>query len=247
MRIFAYYSLFFLAKYVRRHQSIDACSINVEEMTPKKWRTIDMGLTRSMLNGMGLTPDQISAVIEAHTETTDALKEQRDSYKADSERIADLEKKLAEAEKKLANADGEEGWKAKYEEEHKAFESYKTEQKEAEVLTAKKSAYREALKDAGVSEKAIDLILDSQKAQEAIKALEISEDGKVKTDGLSEGFKSEYAGFITSADTSGAKTDTPPAGSGGEITKEQFASMSYSERAKLFSENRELYDQLKGE
>ena len=37
-----------------------------------------------------------------------------------------------------------------------------------------------------------------------------------------------------------------PDGSSGGVTKEQFDKMGYSERAKLFTENKELYDQLAG-
>lgn len=38
-----------------------------------------------------------------------------------------------------------------------------------------------------------------------------------------------------------------PEGAGITITKEQFNKMNYSERTKLFTENKELYDELKGE
>lgn len=39
-------------------------------------------------------------------------------------------------------------------------------------------------------------------------------------------------------------TPKPKTGENGSVTKEQFASMSYPERAKLYSENQELYNQL---
>lgn len=42
-------------------------------------------------------------------------------------------------------------------------------------------------------------------------------------------------------------TPKPPTGSGSkDITKEQFKSMSYAERAELFNSNKELYDELNG-
>lgn len=43
----------------------------------------------------------------------------------------------------------------------------------------------------------------------------------------------------------GNKLNNPDGRSGG-VTKEQFDKMGYSERAKLFTENKELYDQLAG-
>ena len=53
-----------------------------------------MALTRSMLKGMNLTEEQVGAIIDAHKETVDALKEQRDNYKADAEKLADVQKEL---------------------------------------------------------------------------------------------------------------------------------------------------------
>lgn len=44
-----------------------------------------MALTRKSLKAMGLTDEQVDGVIEAHTETVEALKNQRDTYKADAE------------------------------------------------------------------------------------------------------------------------------------------------------------------
>ena len=46
-----------------------------------------MALTRPMLKGMNLTDEQVSAIIEAHMETVDALKEQRDNYKKAAEKL----------------------------------------------------------------------------------------------------------------------------------------------------------------
>ena len=53
-----------------------------------------MALTRSFLKGMGITDEQISAIIEAHTESTDALKAQRDNYKAYAEKLPAVQQEL---------------------------------------------------------------------------------------------------------------------------------------------------------
>ena len=49
---------------------------------------------------MGISDEQIDAIIDAHTETVDALKAQRDELKADAEEYAETKKKL-EAVKKI--------------------------------------------------------------------------------------------------------------------------------------------------
>ena len=63
-----------------------------------------MALTRSMLNGMGLTADQISAIIEAHTETVEGLKAsvKEAEKKADAEGREKIEEININPEKKTA-------------------------------------------------------------------------------------------------------------------------------------------------
>ena len=84
-----------------------------------------MALSRAFLKGMGLTEEQVSAIIEAHTETVNGLK---DANKA-------LQTQLEEAEQSAKNSgkDNDEE-KEKYEKEHADFESYKEQQaKNAEL------------------------------------------------------------------------------------------------------------------
>ena len=49
-----------------------------------------MALTRKMLKAMGIEDEKIDQIIEAHSETVDALKEQRDQYKADAEKLPEV-------------------------------------------------------------------------------------------------------------------------------------------------------------
>ena len=54
-----------------------------------------MSLTRNSLKGMGLADEQVSAIIEMHTESTEALKAQRDEFKADAEKLAEVQNILS--------------------------------------------------------------------------------------------------------------------------------------------------------
>ena len=47
-----------------------------------------MALTRKFLKSLGLDEDKVDSIIEAHTESTDALKKQRDEA---ADKIAELE------------------------------------------------------------------------------------------------------------------------------------------------------------
>ena len=43
---------------------------------------------------MGIEADKIDEIISAHTDTVNALKEQRDTYKADAEKLPAVQKEL---------------------------------------------------------------------------------------------------------------------------------------------------------
>lgn len=75
--------------------------------------------------------------------------------------------------------------------------------------------------------------------------LKLSDDGSVtgldeQVKVLKEIYKDQFGNG-----KAGSKLNNPDGRSGG-VTKEQFDKMGYSERAKLFTENKELYDQLTG-
>lgn len=172
-----------------------------------------MSLTRKMLKAMGIEDEKIDQIIEAHTETVDAIKEQRDQFKAEAEKLPSIQKQLDEANKQLESADPDE-YKAKYEQEKEAFRQYKQEQEGKETRRAKESAFRDLLKSVGVPEKRLDAVL--KVSSEAIDGLEIA-DGKIKgADALAENLKTEWADFIPTTTERGADTATPPHSAGGK-------------------------------
>lgn len=174
-----------------------------------------MALTRKFLAAMGIEAEKIDEIIDAHTETVNALKKERDdakaeatSFKADAEKLPDIQKELDDL--KAANADNP--YKEKYEKEHSDFEKYKADVTAKETKQKKESAYKAILKDAGISEKRIDSIIKVS----AIDEVELDDEGKIKdADKLKETLKTEWADFIVKEGTQGANTKTPPAGNGG--------------------------------
>ena len=78
-----------------------------------------MAFTRSFLSATGLTEEQVKAVMEEHVSVTDALKSDRDKFKAEAEKAAELQKELD-------GIKGGEDYKQKYEDEHKAFEDFRS-------------------------------------------------------------------------------------------------------------------------
>lgn len=170
-----------------------------------------MALTRRFLKALGIEDEKVDQIIEAHSETVDALKEERDGYKADAEKLPEVQRQL-EAAKKKAPKEGEETVsKADYDKLKAEFDEYKNDIQAKESHAAKEKAFREILKEAGVSEKRIDAIVRVSD----IDSVELADDGKAKEAAkLTEKVKSEWSDFIETVKTSGVKTPMPPANNG---------------------------------
>lgn len=189
-----------------------------------------MSLTRRLLNSMGIDAEKIDEIINAHSETVSALKEERDKYKtdaekykADAEKLPDVEKELNDL-KKAAEKDG--SFEKKYNDLKTEYDKYKNDV-DTEKTTAKKTAaYKALLKEAGVSEKRIDTILKVSD----ISGIELAEDGKIKdAEERTKSIKEEWADFIETSGTKGADTNTPPEGNGGNGDKPSRAAQLYKE------------------
>ena len=145
-----------------------------------------MSLTRKMLKAMGIEEEKIDQIIEAHSETVDSLKADRDTYKEDAEKLKTVQKELDDLKAK-----GDDGWKEKH----------------------------DKLKG----------------ASDHIKAA-----------------KEEWAEYVTTTTTTGAKTSTPPANTGGSVkTKEEIYKMENGRYVLSASERQaelaKLYQHEKGE
>ena len=162
-----------------------------------------MSLTRKMLKAMGIEEEKIDQIIEAHSETVDSLKADRDSYKEDAEKLKDVQKELDDLKAK-----GDDGWKEKHDRLKKEFDQYKNDVQAKETKAAKEAAYRAILKDANLSEKGIEKAIKYAEWDK----IELGEDGKLK--GANDHIKAvreEWAEYVTTTTTTGAKTSTPPA------------------------------------
>ena len=201
-----------------------------------------MAITRKLLKGMGLTEEQQDTIIEAHTDTVNGLKADVDRYKADAEKLPGVQKELDDLKGK-----GDDGYKEKYESEHKAFEDYKKTVDAEKTSAAKEKAVEAVLKKIGVSEKRLQSVAKLAKADGLLDALELDDDGAVKeADRLEKSLKDSYSDYIVTTSTQGANTANPPANSGGakltmaDIYKKDEKGryvMDYEARLKAIEEN----------
>lgn len=196
-----------------------------------------MALSRKFLKAMGLTEEQIDSVVEAHRETVDGLQKSLTTAEEKAKRFDDVEKELNELKSK-----GTEDYKAKYEAEHTAFESYKNEISVKEAKVAKEAAVKAYFESKGISGKNLNAAMRG--ASKEIAEIEV-ENGKIKNKTvLDDLLKGDFEVFVTKESVTGATTANPPANTGsGKMTKEQiFAISDDYERQKAIAENHELFN-----
>ena len=167
-----------------------------------------MALSRKMLKAMGIGDEQIDEIIAAHSETVEALKEQRDNYKLDADKLPAV---TAERDE-LKNNTENDTWKTKYDEMKSQYSEYKEQVKQDGLKKAKETAYRALLSELKISPKRFDAITKISN----LDSLELDDKGNIKDkEKISTDLKTEWADFIESDSDKIIKPETPPQTSGG--------------------------------
>jgi len=194
-----------------------------------------MALTRKFLQALGIEDSKIESIIDAHTETVDALKKERDAYKAEADKLPEVQAKLDKAQA-AAKDSGE------YDKLKQEYDDYKTEVAKEKALAAKKSALREIAKDAGLSEAGIAKVLKYHDYDK----MELDDKGAVKEKAaLLKGLKEEWPEYIQTTETKGAETATPPSGGkpARKTVEEIMAIEDDAERQAEIARNLDLFGQ----
>lgn len=169
-----------------------------------------MALTRKFLKALGIEEEKIDEIITAHSDTVEALKEQRDSFEEDAKKLPEVQRELDKLKAEAKDNDSDE-WKEKYNKVKKDFDDYKTDIQNKETMAAKKSALEDIAKD----------FLSENGVAKAVKyadwdAYELDEKGKLKDAKKHiNDLKEEWSDYVLTEDTKGANTPTPPTGAGG--------------------------------
>lgn len=190
-----------------------------------------MALTRKMLKVMGIEDEKIDQIVEAHTETVEALKNERDELK---QRAGDFEKVQKELDELKGAAQSGEDWKGK-------FEKLTAEVENEKKQSAKEKAYRKLLKDSGVDARRVDTVMKAER--DIISSLELDQDGGIKgADKHTERVKAEWADFIPKFVEVKASPATPPEQVKTKMSKaEIMAIKDTAERQKAIAENPEAF------
>lgn len=179
------------------------------------------------------TDEQLSQLLSAVHSETDKLKDD----------LADMTEKYNTAKDNAGKNASD--WEKKYNDEHKAFEDFKTEQSNKAKREAKEKAFKAFLEDE-------DLALSEKGQRMALKytdlsTIELDEDGKIKgAKDLVKSISEEWADFVTSENTKGKDTKGKDgAGAGGgkkTLTRDEIMNISdTAARQRAIMENPEAF------
>lgn len=173
-------------------------------------------LSRKFLSGLGVEEDKIDLIIERHQEVMTEIKDEKDKYKKEAEGKEEIQKELDELKAKQSNDDPSELAKVQKQLSDKTaeFDKFKAEVEAKETKAKKETAYRKLLKEAGISDKRIDIVVKASPSE--IEAIDFDKDGNVKdSDKITAGVKETWAEFVVKQGEKGADVSNPPAGNGG--------------------------------
>ena len=176
--------------------------------------------------------EKAQKIMDEHISVTNGLKDERDSFKEQADKAADIQKELD-------GIKGGEDWKKKFEDEHKAFEDFKKQTAQNAETAKVSAAYRKLLADEGISEKRLDAIL---KVTDLSK-MKLDKDGNLEdTENLKKAINDEWGEFRTTVTERGAQVDKPPQTSKSKMTKDEiYAIKDAGQRQKAIAENHELF------
>lgn len=195
-----------------------------------------MGLTRSMLKGMGLTDEQIGAIIEEHINVVDGLKTEREKLKDKIDSLEELKEENKNLKEEIKSKDD---YQSKFEKLDAEYNDFKKSLEEKNKVTQIKNSYAELLKKNNIADKYIDKILKVTNFDN----LELDKNGKLKNENdINKSIQEEWDTFITTTKVSGVDVKTPPTTSSSSLTKEEILNIKdTSKRQKAIEENHELF------
>lgn len=204
-----------------------------------------MALTRKFLAALGIEAEKIDEIINAHTEVTDALKDELAKAKEEAGKLPAVQKELDDM-KKAVEADSKDPYKVKYEALKEDFEDFKKGIEAEKTKASKSSAYEALLKKAGIAEKRIAAVLRVSD----LDGVELDDEGKIKdSDKLLESIKTDWADFIKDDGNKGGKEGGARVDLGGSlegkskpVTKDEIMAIKDdAQRQAAIAENHTLF------
>ena len=173
--------------------------------------------------------EKAGAIMDGHLAVTEPLKEERNGYKEQAEKLPGLQKQLEKLEEDAT----------KFDDERKAFDDFKK-KVEQDAQTAKiEAAYKKLLKEEGYSEKWVERILESTKLSD----MKLGEDGNLADEKqLRDAVNEKWSDVKSTISERGATVEKPLNTGKSTMTKaEILAIKDTTERQKAIANNLQLF------
>jgi len=190
--------------------------------------------------GEAYTDDIGRKLAKLHRTVVDPLMDQLDDAKSEAQRYKAKADKAAELQKQVDELSKGDDWKAKYEAEKKSHDEYKAQVDQEKTTSKAKAAHKKLLAQEGISDKAIDSILNATDYGK----VKLKDDGSLDDESaatLKKDITERWGGFKVSTRKRGEQVDNPIR-SGGKMTKEEIMKIKdTSERQAAIRDNLEAF------
>jgi hypothetical protein len=184
--------------------------------------------------GDACTEEIENRLVALHLGVVDPLKDDLTKYKADAEKLPSVQKQLDDLK-----AAGDGGYKEKYENEHSAFEAFKTDITEKESKAAKEKAVRAYFESKNITGANLDLAMRG--CGEEMAALELDGEKIKDTKSLDALVDGTYKGLV-SKQTVRVDTGARFNGGGKPMTKDEIMQITdRAERRAAIAANMDLF------
>lgn len=200
-----------------------------------------MSITRKMLKGMGLTEDQQDTILEAHTETVDEIKAERNRYKSAAENLPNIQRQLEEAQEVLKTAQ-QDGWKEKHDKVKRELDDYRAQIEGEKAHAAKEKAVKAYLESKNIIDGNLTIAMRGLGAE--IDAAELDGEKLKDTKAFDDLIAGDLKGLVTTTKEKGAPPPAnPPKNIGGSMTKDEIFKISdRAERRAAIAANMNLFE-----
>lgn len=167
---------------------------------------------REILSQAGVDSEHMSVavqkIVEGHTTSIEALREERDKYKAEASKTADIQKQLDDATERLKSyADKD------YDKLHKEYEDFKADVEKKSTRAKKEDVYKQCMKDAGIPERHYPKIIKYSNVDD----VQFDDKGNcTNLDAIMKSLKDDWGDHAEQSSTSGAQSSNPPANMSGK-------------------------------
>lgn len=165
-------------------------------------------LTRKNLKALNVPDEAIDAIVEAHSDAINDIKQERDQYAEKAKELATITAERDQLKQQLEDAKKGSDDTAKVQAE---FDAYKQQVEAEKKATAVTAATKKLLTDNGMQHKLADLVLSKR----GLDGIELDDKGDIKDSAnLLESFKQDYGDLFATIVHNGTDGLTPPSGDG---------------------------------